>query len=269
MSERPFITVPCDAWLRDAALNGCAEDAISLFKVIAENTDRDWRLRVAAGNHAFSVRQCFKDPDRFRRWSEERIDRCLAELRARGCLLLATANDREWLEIADRLCYCKGHVPERALAPPEQLPLRMESEPQLFALPTPRNGLREEKRKRKEDESARKPVATSSPPAPQKLHDSETRAVSAGKTRPGSVEDETLDAVQALHEDHGLREACDFSMNRRLWVTYLNEDPVALREAVGNLRNKIASGLKPKTRLAAWLTDEFQRIRNERKESAA
>lgn len=140
---RPFITVPGSLWLRDPVLNGCSEDAIAMFHIIAESSDRDWRIEVSPENHAFSVRQCIRDPKRFRRWSEERINRCLAELRARGCLGFATANDREWLEVPDRLTYCKGHRPERALAPPVQEELRTApAEPTLFSLPAPHIGMR-------------------------------------------------------------------------------------------------------------------------------
>jgi hypothetical protein len=142
VSERPFYTVPGGLWLRDPALNGCSEDAIAIFHIISESSNKDWRIEVSPVNHAFSVRQCIRDPTRFRRWSEERIDRCLAELRARGCLLLATANDREWLEVPDRLCYCKGHSPSRTssnqtggLDPPTQVNLPLPGE--MGLLPDP------------------------------------------------------------------------------------------------------------------------------------
>jgi hypothetical protein len=153
MSERPYFTCPGGVWLRDPALNGCQEDSIALFKIICEASNRDWRIEVSPVSHAFSVRQCIKDPNRFRRWSEERINRCLAELRARGCLLLATAHDREWIEVPDRLCYCKGHKPEAALGPPVQVPLALADEATLFALPD--IGMRVEKKKSTAPESAR------------------------------------------------------------------------------------------------------------------
>jgi hypothetical protein len=87
MSAREFLTVPGGLWRRDPVLNGCREDSIAVFKIIAEASDAEWRIEVSPKAHAFSVRQCILHPERFRRWSEERIDRALAELRARGCLL--------------------------------------------------------------------------------------------------------------------------------------------------------------------------------------
>lgn len=153
MSERPYFTCPGGVWLRDPALNGCSEDSIALFKIVCEASNRDWRVEVSPVSHAFSVRQCIKDPNRFRRWSEERIDRCLAELRARGCLLLATANGREWIEVPDRLCYCKGHKPEAALGPPVQATLALTGEGPLFALPD--IPVREEKKESIAPDSAR------------------------------------------------------------------------------------------------------------------
>lgn len=155
MSARAFFTAPGEVWLRDAGLNGCTEDGIAIFQVICQSSDRDWRLEVSPDNHAFSVRQCLKAPNRFRRWSEERIHRALCELRARGCLLLATANGREWLEVADRLAYCKGHKKEHPLAPLAQVPLALKTPPDgtlpLFALPD--IGVRAEGEKSKAPES--------------------------------------------------------------------------------------------------------------------
>lgn len=156
MSERPFYTCPGAVWLRDPVLNGCSEDAIAIFKIVCEASNRDWRIEVSPVNHAFSVRQCIKDPNRFRRWSEERINRGLGELRARGCLLLATALDREWLEVPDRLAYCKGHKAEAALGPPVQLPLAIpKEEPDLFAVPD--IAMRVKQKESKAPESARDP----------------------------------------------------------------------------------------------------------------
>ena len=158
MSERPFFTCPGAVWLRDPVLNGCTEDAIAIFKIICEASNRDWRIEVSPSNHAFSVRQSIKDPRRFRRWSEERINRSLGELRARGCLLLATAHDREWLEVPDRLAYCKGHKAEAALGPPIQMPLAIANlEPDLFVVPD--IPMRAEQKESTAPESARRPSA--------------------------------------------------------------------------------------------------------------
>jgi hypothetical protein len=159
---RPFITAPCAVWRRDPALNGSREDSITLFKEIALASDREWRIEVSPEAHAFSVRQlCFLCPERFRRWSEDRIDRALAELRARGCLILATANDREWLEIPDRLAYCKGHRKQEPLRPLEQVPLALAetSEASLFALAPPShwNERREEQSRKEPNLPAREP----------------------------------------------------------------------------------------------------------------
>jgi hypothetical protein len=158
MSERPFYTCPGAVWLRDPVLNGCSEDAIAIFKIVCEASNRDWRIEVSPVNHAFSVRQCIKDPNRFRRWSEERINRSLGELRARGCLFLATSSDREWIEVPDRLAYCKGHKAEAALGPPVQMPLAIpKAEPDLFVMPD--IPVRAEKKESKAPESAREPGA--------------------------------------------------------------------------------------------------------------
>lgn len=169
---RPYHTVPGPVWRRDPSLNGCREDSIAVFHIIAEASDRDWKIEVSPKNHAFSVRQCFSDPERFRRWSEERIDRAIAELRARGCLLLATSNDRDYLEIPDRLAYCKGHKKQNENLPLTQIPLPIEESMPLFALPAPRIPLRVEK---EEDQSSTYPAPK--PPAPAQDHDDEPRSI--------------------------------------------------------------------------------------------
>ncbi len=145
MSERPFFTCPGGVWLRDAALQECTESAISLFEIVVKCTNSDWRIEVT-GDHAFAVRQCIRNKTRYRRWSEERIHTALAELRARGCLLLATANGREWLEVPDRLCYCKGHRPEAELRPARQMEMALPP-PEPMLLPPPLSAMRGDKSK--------------------------------------------------------------------------------------------------------------------------
>lgn len=143
LMEREFICVPVRKWKLNAVLQRSSEDAIAIFKEIAEETDAEWRMQVVAGQHAFSVRQCFKVPERFRRWTEQRIDRALGELRARGCLELASANDREWLQIPEQLQYRKGHREASALVPLVQPELMMG--PMLFEEETGRVNRKEHK----------------------------------------------------------------------------------------------------------------------------
>src|ERR1700736_2518738 len=137
MPDRAFQCTPA-AWNRDPILNGVSWEAEYLFRRLALECDRYWRIAVDGEDLAHSIRcTCFSPQQRFRAWSRSKVARCLDELAAAGIVRRLVQADRCWVEVGEWLRYAKGAPPttepERAAQPELALPAT------LFALP-PANG---------------------------------------------------------------------------------------------------------------------------------
>jgi hypothetical protein len=137
MPERAFQCTPA-AWNRDPILNGVSWEAEYLFRRLALECDRYWRIAVDGEDLAHSIRcTCFSPQQRFRAWSRSKVARCLDELAAAGIVRRLVQADRCWVEVGEWLRYAKGAPPptepERVAQPELALPAT------LFALP-PANG---------------------------------------------------------------------------------------------------------------------------------
>lgn len=255
---REFFTCPGGLWLRDPVLNGCTEDAIAIFKTICESSNAEWRIEVSPTNHAFSVRQCFKDPERFRRWSEQRIRPALDQLRARGLISLATANDREWLEVIDRLTYCKGHKAQKALDPPKQAALPMDTGPTLFALPSAEDApraripLRGEKKENRRDES---PARAAAPAARVPVPVNRSDRGGDGERFARSEEDCSDEAWPMISQAVGLVE---LTQRGALWLHRLKQDRMALFEAASDYHALNPSEKSAVKNRGAWMTERYE-----------
>jgi hypothetical protein len=248
MPERPFLCTPW-IWLTDSALNSISEEAELLFRRLAQNVDKHWRLAVDEHDPAQTIRcRCFEPMKRFRQWSTPRIDRCLGELLASGCVQRLSTDGRFWLQVAERLRYVKGHDPTAMPAPPEQAELIMAT-PLLLPDPGGGNGKRERVEQRRSE----------------RVHDPEVRSKQPAKVT-GSLDPPrllALDAEEGLLAEisicFGMREVV---ANGGMWRTRMRSSEVSLRA----IRNAIEDYKvrTPEQRAAiknrgAWATDRYER----------
>lgn len=97
--------------------------------------------------------------------------------------------------------------------------------------------------------------------APTSENRSQRRGKESEKNRSSDL-NYTLDRIRDLVGLKELMPQPEGSLG--LWHTYYQEDAVALNEAIGEIKNRVASGVVIKKSAAAALTHEYKRIRDER-----
>ena len=232
MSERAFQCTPA-AWNRDPILNKASWEAEFLFRRIALECDRYWRIAVDRENIAHSIRcTCLSPQRRFRAWSLPRVARCLDELLAAGIVRRLVQRERCWLEVGEWLRYAKGSAsaiePERTDQPELKLPAS------LFALP-PANG----------PPNRRSESSHSNATSRTEKDKTSTRAVSG--------EQELLDQLAEILP------AREMSNNGGMWRQRIRHNKRAVAYAIEDWKLRTPDQRRAIRNVAAWLTDRHAR----------
>lgn len=233
MSERAFQCTPA-AWNQDRTLNRVSWEAEYLFRRIALECDRYWRVAVDGENIAHSIRcTCFAPQRRFSAWSLPKIARYLDELLAAGIVRRLVQRDRCWIEVGEWLRYVKGSaspsVPERTDQPELELPAA------LFALP-PANG------------PPNRPSESS--------HSSATSTTDKDKTSTRAQRARETELLGSLAEILPPRE---MHQNGGMWRQRIRHNSRAVAYAIEDWKLRTPDQRRAIKNAAAWLTDRHAR----------
>lgn len=269
----PSRTIP-EFWKDDLNLNSLSWPARWLFYALHHRIDDEHGFAIGVSPEQPTVVKgdLFRTPPNDR-ISIRDISRWLLEIEVAACIIIKNS-DRGWFgKIHERLWYRasdfqKGqprYGPLIAAAPISQgqLPLG----PIGRVPPARKKSEKTNKSKRyvydnDNDNDSPAPSAAAlprrGPVGTRALSSGEDSAGPAAKTSAHSREDEALDRLTPIV---GMAEMV---RNRGLWITYYREDSVALAEATGEAELKRRAGVTPRKTWAALVTEEFQRIRDER-----
>jgi hypothetical protein len=227
MPERPFQCTPT-AWNRDPILNSVSWEAEFLFRRIALECDRYWRIAVDAENMAHSIRcRAFESQRRYRAWALPKVARYLNELQAAGIVQRLVQGERCWLEVGEWLQYAKGSgatsEPECAVQPELNLPATLFALPPATAPPSQSNERRVEGEKDK----------------------TSTRAVRG--------EQELLDQLAAILPPS------EMLKNGGMWRKRIRHNARAVSYAIEDWKVRTPDQRRTIKNIGAWLTDRHMR----------
>jgi hypothetical protein len=248
MPERPFQCTPT-AWNRDPVLNAVSWEAEFLFRRIALESDRNWRIAVDAENMAHSVRcRAFETQRRYRAWTLPKVARGLNELMAAGIVRRLVQGDRCWIEVGEWLQYVKGSAavlePERAVQPELNLPAP------LFALPPVGSEVRRQTSDVRHQNRGDPPSHSNE----RRLEREESKTINRARAR----NEEEL--IAALAE---ILPPSEMIKNGGGWRTWIRECKRAVENAIEDWKLRTPDQRFAIKNRPGWLTDRYQRARAE------